>query len=93
MIKAILVAEVHDPAKAKANLPGMIDNARKFPGCVNFDCCEMLGDSGKFGLFAVFQDEDAFNKFKNDDKFKALKEKGKENYKGEWTVKTFKVVY
>lgn len=45
MIKVILVAEVKDKAKAKERLPGMIDNARKFPGVANFDFCEVVINS------------------------------------------------
>ena len=93
MIKAILVADVLDPAKAKANLPTMVDNGRKLPGVINLDVCEMLGDNSKYGLFGLFESEDAFKAFQSNEKIKELREKAKANYKGEWQVKKFKVVY
>lgn len=42
VIKIVMVSEVNDSAKAKEKLPAMIDNARKMPGCLNFDFCEMV---------------------------------------------------
>ena len=93
MFKAIFVAEVQDPAKVKEKLPAMIDNLRKAPGVVNVDFNEMVGDNTKYAIFAVFESEDAYNKFHDSDKMKELREKGKENYKGEWNGQKFKVLY
>ena len=42
MVKVVLVAEVKDKAKVKERLPGMIDNARKFPGVAHFDFSEVV---------------------------------------------------
>ena len=42
MVKVVLMADVKDKAKAKEKLPGMIDNARKFPGVANFDLCDVV---------------------------------------------------
>lgn len=42
---------------------------------------------------AVFNDKAAWEKFRNDDRMKEIREKGKDNYKGEWTVKSFQVLY
>ena len=42
MVKVVFVAEAKDKERVKANLPGMIDNARKFPGVKNFDFCEVV---------------------------------------------------
>ena len=93
MFKVVFIAEVKDPARVKERLPGMIDNCRKHPGVINVDFCEMVGDNTKYAIMGVFESEDAYNKFHDSDKMKELREKGKENYKGEWHAKKFKVLY
>ena len=93
VVKVCLVAEVKDAERVKEKLPAMIDNCRKHPGVVNVDFCEMVGDNTKYAIFGVFENEDAYNKFHDSDRMKEIREKGKENYKGEWTAKKFKVLY
>ena len=91
--KVVFTFTVNDIEKMKEKAPAVVDANRAEAGCVSQDVCIESENGSNFAFVTTWESEDAFKAFKESPRFQEMKGKVKDNYKGEWHIKTYKVVY